>query len=248
MSNNALDHSTRNASELAVDIRDLQFSWPGDQAPLLKLQSFQLAPAERVFLCGQSGSGKSTLLNLIAGVLSGYEGLLKVLGQDLAQLKPGQRDRLRAEHIGYIFQQFNLLPYLPVLQNITLPCRLSSDRWRRATEAAGSPVAAAKKLMEELGLASDLAQKPVNALSIGQQQRVAAARALIGGPSLVIADEPTSALDTQHRHRFMQQLLSTCAERRIALLFVSHDQSLLSHFDRVVDMRNLNRRNADVLD
>jgi len=232
----------------AIEIKDLSFSWPDAQEPTLSVSAFALQAAERVFLCGQSGSGKSTLLNLVAGVLQGHQGVLRVLGHDMAELRPVQRDQLRAEHIGYIFQQFNLLPYLDVLDNMTLPCRLSASRRQRACASAGSVRGAAERLMEELGLPAELAKRPVNALSIGQQQRVAAARALIGGPDLIIADEPTSALDTEHRALFMQQLLSTCAERQIALLFVSHDPALQSHFDRVADMRELNRSATHVLD
>jgi len=154
----------------------------------------------------------------------------------------------RAEHIGYIFQQFNLLPYLNVLDNTTLACRLSASRRQRACEASGSVEEAAYALMDELGLARSLAKQAVTSLSIGQQQRVAAARALIGGPDLIIADEPTSALDTEHRQRFIEQLLATCAERDVALLFVSHDPGLQVYFDRVVDMHDLNRSSQHVLD
>lgn len=232
----------------AIEIEHLIFSWPGSVSPALQVESFTLARAERVFLRGQSGSGKSTLLNLVAGVLDGQRGSLRVLGQELKELRPAARDKLRAEHIGYIFQQFNLLPYLNVLDNTTLACRLSASRRQRACEASGSVEQAAYALMDELGLERSLAKKPVNNLSIGQQQRVAAARALIGGPDLIIADEPTSALDTEHRQRFIEQLLATCAERQVALLFVSHDSGLQQYFDRVVDMNELNRSAKHVLD
>jgi putative ABC transport system ATP-binding protein len=232
----------------AIDIKHLIFSWPGSSTPALQIESFTLARAERVFLRGQSGSGKSTLLNLVAGVLDGHQGELKVLGEELSELRPSQRDKLRAEHIGYIFQQFNLLPYLNVLDNTTLACRLSASRRQRACAASGSVEEAAFTLMDELGLARSLAKQPVTNLSIGQQQRVAAARALIGGPDLIIADEPTSALDTEHRQRFIEQLLATCAERDVALLFVSHDPGLQQYFDRIVDMRELNQGAVHVLD
>lgn len=232
----------------AIDIKHLNFCWPGSSTPALQIESFTLARAERVFLRGQSGSGKSTLLNLVAGVLDGHQGELKVLGEELSELRPSQRDKLRAEHIGYIFQQFNLLPYLNVLDNTTLACRLSASRRQRACAASGSVEEAAFTLMDELGLPRSLAKLPVTNLSIGQQQRVAAARALIGGPDLIIADEPTSALDTEHRQRFIEQLLATCAERDVALLFVSHDPGLQQYFDRIVDMRELNQGGVHVLD
>ncbi len=232
----------------AIEMTNLSFSWPGSQSPALQVESFAVARSERVFLRGQSGSGKSTLLNLVAGVLDGHQGALHVLGHELANMRPAQRDKLRAEHIGYIFQQFNLLPYLSVLDNTTLACRLSNTRRQRACAANGSVEKAAFALMDELGLERSLAKKPVTALSIGQQQRVAAARALIGGPDLIIADEPTSALDTEHRQKFIEQLLATCADRQVALLFVSHDPGLRQYFDRVVDMNELNRSNSHVLD
>lgn len=234
--------------ENAIEIENLIFSWPGSVSPALQVESFALARGERVFLRGQSGSGKSTLLNLVAGVLDGQQGCLRVLGQELGDLRPAARDKLRAEHIGYIFQQFNLLPYLNVLDNMTLACRLSATRRQRACQDSGSVEQAAFALMDELGLERSLAKKAVTNLSIGQQQRVAAARALIGGPELIIADEPTSALDTDHRQRFIEQLLATCAGRQVALLFVSHDPGLEQYFDRVVDMRELNRSASHVLD
>lgn len=232
----------------AIEIRDLHFAWPGASRPALQIESFSLARDERVFLRGHSGSGKSTLLNLVAGVLSAQSGELKVLGHDMLALKPTARDRLRAEHIGYIFQQFNLLPYLDVLENIALVCRLADARRQRACATAGTVEAAARALMDELGLAPSLASRRVTQLSIGQQQRVAAARALIGGPDIIIADEPTSALDADHRQRFIEQLLATCSERQVALLFVSHDPGLQGFFNRVVDMRELNGSAVDVLD
>ncbi len=231
-----------------IDIDDLQFRWQGASASLLQIDDFKLAAGERVFLCGQSGSGKSTLLNLITGVQDGYSGQLQVLGQEMRSLRPAQRDSLRAASIGYIFQQFNLLPYLSVLDNAGLPCRLSPERKARAIASFGSVSRAALTLMTELGLDADCFDRAVSSLSIGQQQRVAAVRALIGGPELIIADEPTSALDTAHRQRFMQQLLATCGERGISLLFVSHDNGLREQFDRVVSMEELNQGGAHVLD
>jgi len=239
--------SIASSTKCAVDISQLRFSWPGANQPVLDLEHFSLYSGESVFLSGQSGSGKSTLLNIISGVLDGYEGSLEVLGHDMRTLRNAQRDKLRAEHIGYIFQQFNLLPYLNVMDNATLACKFSPQRRQRACEDSGSVEAAAYALMQELGLDAELAGQTVNNLSIGQQQRVAAVRALIGGPDLIIADEPTSALDTLHRERFIKQLLATCEQRDIALLFVSHDPGLQSYFDRVVDMQELNRSTSNVL-
>jgi len=148
---------------------------------------------------------------------------------------------IRAEHLGIIFQQLNLLPYLDILQNVTLPCRFSSARAERAANRSGTAVDSARQLIKELGLDASQLNRKVGNLSIGQQQRVAVARALIGGPDLIIADEPTSALDSDNRDRFID-LLNTQRKRfDCSLLFVSHDLSLAKHFDRSVDLNTLNK-------
>lgn len=225
----------------AISINELRFAWPGATAPLLDIPSFQMGQRERLFLRGPSGSGKSTLLGLIAGVLEPQSGSVSVLGEDMAKLSGSARDRLRADHLGVIFQMFNLVPYLSVLQNVTLPCRFSAAR-RKAVEAAGSPLDEAKRLLGRLGLSDEkLLARPVTELSVGQQQRVAVARALIGGPEILIADEPTSALDADARDRFIELLSEEANRSGAALLFVSHDAALASHFDRSVDLTELNR-------
>lgn len=228
------------AGKPAVTARNLVFAWPG-HAPVLDLAEFQLTPGERVFLWGPSGSGKSTLLGLIGGVLEAGSGDLDVLGTALHNLSAAQRDRFRAGSIGFIFQLFNLLPYLSVLDNVVLPCRFSQQRWRRATEQSASVEAEAQRLLEHLGLTGELLKRPVTNLSIGQQQRVAAARALIGSPPLLIADEPTSSLDHDARGRFLELLLAECAAAGTAVLFVSHDTSLGTFFDRQVALADINR-------
>ncbi len=222
-----------------LDLEDLRFSWPG-QAPLLEIRRFDLGMGEKLFLRGPSGSGKSTLLGLIAGVLAPQAGRVTVLGQDQARARSSQRDRLRADRLGVIFQMFNLVPYISVLQNVALPCRFSAARARRVA-AAGGVEAEARRLLVQLGLDDPLLlSRPVTTLSVGQQQRVAAARALIGGPSLIIADEPTSALDADSRDRFIALLKAEVETRGAALLFVSHDPALSGHFDRSIDLGSLN--------
>ncbi|WP_084420981.1 ABC transporter ATP-binding protein [Henriciella litoralis] len=231
------------SSEPAIDIRDLRFSW-GDGPVLLDVPVFTLGQGERLFLRGPSGSGKSTLLGLIAGVLEADAGEINVLGQDMVGLKGAARDAVRADRLGVIFQMFNLVPYLSVIQNVTLPCRFSTVR-RRAVEAAGGAAEEARRLLARLGLDdSDLLERKVTDLSVGQQQRVAVARALIGGPQIVIADEPTSALDADARDRFIELLKDEATRSGAALLFVSHDGALASHFDRSVDLSELNRCGA----
>lgn len=218
-------------------VRDLRFRWPEDRADALDIEHFELRRGETVFLHGPSGSGKSTFLSLAAGVLTARQGSVRLLGNDWRTLSPAQRDRLRADHVGYIFQQFNLLPYLSVIDNVRLPCRLSARR------ASGVPdvTRAAQDLLERVGLRPADWNRTASALSVGQQQRVAAARALIGRPDLVIADEPTSALDEGLRNAFMTLLLQACADARSALLFVSHDGRLAASFERALHLDSINR-------
>ncbi|MEM5515459.1 ABC transporter ATP-binding protein [Henriciella sp. AS95] len=224
----------------AIEIRDLRFAWDGADTPLLDIAAFNMASRERLFLRGPSGSGKSTLLGLIAGVLEPQAGHIRVLGEEMSALGSAKRDRVRADHLGVIFQMFNLVPYLSVVQNVTLPCRFSKAR-RAVVAEGGGPVEEARRLLARLGLTDEkLLARPVTELSVGQQQRVAVARALIGGPSLLIADEPTSALDADARDRFIALLNEEASRSGAALLFVSHDGALASHFDRSVDLTELN--------
>jgi putative ABC transport system ATP-binding protein len=224
------------SGDAAVRIEDLAFAYRAGR-PVLSIERLDVRRGERLFVYGPSGSGKTTLLGLLAGVLRADRGLVDVLGQDLTRMSGPRRDAFRAEHIGYIFQMFNLIPYLSVTENITLPCRVSAPR--RARLRDGSPDAEAARLMEHLGIAA-LADQRVTELSVGQQQRVAAARALIGAPALVIADEPTSALDTNRREAFLQLLFESCDEAGATLIFVSHDQTLMPLFTRDVSLPDIN--------
>jgi putative ABC transport system ATP-binding protein len=182
---------------------------------------------------------------LAAGVLLATSGTVSFMGQDWKPLRTGMRDQRRVDHVGYIFQQFNLLPYLSVIDNVVMPCRFSSLRARRASER-GSSESAAQALLHGLGLSPETWSKSASALSVGQQQRVAAARALVGHPELVIADEPTSALDEGRRDAFMKLLMERCEEASSALLFVSHDARLASHFARVIELPAINRAASPV--
>lgn len=224
-----------------IELQDLRFAWPG-QAPLLDIPRFHLDVGEALFLKGPSGSGKTTLLGLLGGVSRPQSGSVLLLGHDLATLGQGARDRFRVDHTGYIFQQFNLLPFLSVQENVELPCRFSSSRAQRARARHGSVDQAANALLAHLGLNDPaLLARRADTLSIGQQQRVAAARALIGQPELVIADEPTSALDADTREAFIRLLFEECRAAGSSLLFVSHDQSLAPLFDRHLSLAELNR-------
>ncbi len=224
-----------------LELHDLVFAWPG-QPPLLDIPALRLEAGETLFLKGPSGSGKTTLLGLLGGVNRPGQGSIRLLGQELAELSQGARDRFRVDHTGYIFQQFNLLPFLSVRENVELPCHFSPSRAERATRRHGSVGQAAAALLAHLGLDDPaLLGRRAGSLSIGQQQRVAAARALIGQPELVIADEPTSALDTDAREAFIRLLFAECREAGASLLFVSHDQSLAPLFDRHLSLAELNR-------
>ena len=228
--------------ENIISLDTLHFTWPGHPAPLLDIASFGVARGERLFVRGASGSGKSTLLGLIAGVLTPRSGAIGVLGQRLNDMTAAERDHFRAHHFGIIFQQFNLIPYLSVIENVTLPCQFSDRRRRNAISRSGNPGDEALRLLAHLDMAdTTVVNKPVTELSVGQQQRVAAARALIGSPEILIADEPTSSMDADRRAAFIELLFRECDETGSTLLFVSHDQSLQEPFDRAVEFDQLNR-------
>jgi putative ABC transport system ATP-binding protein len=228
----------------AIQLQQLRYAWP-QQPALLDIATFTVQRGERVFLHGPSGSGKSTLLGLLGGVLQAASGSVSVLGQNFTALSAAQRDHYRAAHIGFIFQQFNLLPYLPVIDNVLLPLRFSKERRLRVGPDERALVVEARRLLAELGLSAAVQQQSsVMALSHGQQQRVAAARALIGRPGLLIADEPTSALDADAREAFLQLLMTECRSAGTTLIFVSHDRTLGALFDRQVSLQQLNRVGA----
>ena len=229
-----------------IEIADLSFTWKKQAQPVLNIASLQINRGERVFLRGPSGSGKSTLLNLLAGVALPQSGMLKVLGQDMNALGSAQRDHFRAHHIGFIFQMFNLIPYLSVVENGTLPCHFSDKRKHKVLAQADSLDDEAIRLLDHLDMAqAEVLHKQVNELSVGQQQRVAAARALIGAPELVIADEPTSSLDADRRTAFIDLLFRECDNANATLIFVSHDNSLQAPFQRTIEFDQLNSAASD---
>lgn len=222
-------------SSTLLDIKNLRFSYDPKQPRLLDIPAFSLSPGETVFLYGPSGTGKSTLLNLIAGVLKPSTGEIQFNQKDFSSLSAARRDRIRGENMGYIFQSFNLVPYLSAFENILLPTKLYSKgipSTRYEEEA--------NLLIEKLNLTTVKNQR-ASSLSIGQQQRVAQARALLTSPLLLIADEPTSSLDSENTSEFMKVLCETAENKKMTLLFVSHDKRLESYFDRSVDLRSLNQ-------
>ena len=225
--------------ENAIAISGLRFGYGSDE-DILAIRELNVRRSQGVFVFGPSGCGKSTLLALIGGVLVPREGRVAILGESLSGMKSAARDRIRADHVGFIFQQFNLVPYLSVAENVSLPCRYSPRRLQRAGDADGSVGNSAARLLSALGIGEELRSRKTTDLSVGQQQRVAAARALIGRPELVIADEPTSSLDANRRREFIDLLLSECARANSTVVFVSHDASLATHFDVAIDLEAVN--------
>ena len=222
---------------LAIDLRRLRFRYGGGPW-VLDIPELTLERGTRAFLFGPSGSGKTTLLGVLAGVLEAEEGEVRVLGEDLASLSGAQRDAFRAENIGYVFQMFNLIPYLSVLDNIALPARMNAER-RARLDGTGVRETAAQ-LADQLQI-GDLLKKPVTELSVGQQQRVAACRALIGAPELIVADEPTSSLDFDRREAFLELLFQECERAGATLVFVSHDRTLEGMFSRTISLPDVNK-------
>lgn len=219
-----------------LELDRLRFRWKGQEKDILNIPKLEIASGEHVFLRGESGSGKTTLLNILAGILAPTDGSIRLLDKDMHKASSMSRDRFRADHMGVIFQQFNLLPYLSVIENITLPCNFSARR----REKSGDPTQSAIQLLDHLQLDESLRNKMVTELSVGQQQRVAVARALIGEPEIIIADEPTSALDTSTRDRFIELLFSKAEAQQSTIIFVSHDPYIAEHFPRVIELSEIN--------
>ena len=219
-----------------VEIDQLRYRWKNQTKDILHIPELTIAQGEHVFLRGESGSGKTTLLNLLAGILTPTDGHIRLLGQDFHNASSMSRDRFRADHMGVIFQQFNLLPYLSVVENVTLPCHFSARR----REKSGDTQQSAIQLLDHLQLDESLRNSMVTSLSVGQQQRVAVARALIGQPEIIIADEPTSALDTGTRDRFIELLFSKAEAQQSTIIFVSHDPHIAEHFPRVIELSEIN--------
>ena len=227
------EEKSREAS--AIEITDLRFSYAGSAGqPVLLIPNWELKRGQQFFLQGPSGCGKSTLLNLITGVLAPDAGTIRLLGRSLKQMSSRQRDQFRARHIGVVFQQFNLIPYLSILDNIRLAAHFADQH---SAELDGRIDA----LFERLHLPTALLSQRADMLSVGQQQRVAIVRALINEPEILIVDEPTSALDAAASEAFMRLLLKLSRDNDSTLVFVSHDRSLAHYFDGSLCLKSLNR-------
>lgn len=216
---------------MSILIENLKFSYAGTTSFGFKIPSLALATGQSYLLLGPSGSGKSTLLNLLAGILRPHSGRLQIAGQELADVSASEMDRFRGDHIGFIFQTFNLIPWLNVRDNIALGLAFAPERRARLREPSTDTIMA---LTRQMNIEDALLKARVGELSIGQQQRVAAARALIGAPDIILADEPTSALDDANSQLFCESLMRGLDPARQTLLVVSHDTRLRSYFDHVL--------------
>ena len=218
-----------------LKLRKVFFRWPGRSSFSLSLADLTVSYGEKLLLLGASGTGKSTLLSVISGTLLPDQGSVEIAKTEITKLSASARDRFRAEQLGVIFQQFNLLPFGSVADNILLPLRFAPIRRNRVKDAK-SEVA---RLCAALGLPVDIGREKASSLSVGQQQRVAVARALIGHPPLIIADEPTSALDINSQDAFLDLLFTQAQTQGTTIVMVSHDERLGPRFDRILHMEEI---------
>lgn len=210
--------------KLLIETKNLKYVYASAQRAI-QIPDFSVSPGEKVLVFGESGSGKSTLLHIIAGLLNSYEGSIRFCEQELKSLSASHADKLRFETMGNIYQSLNLIPYLSVLENVLLPAQFQGKDERSK----------ALHLLSRIGM-KEFQDRPVTELSVGQQQRVAAARALIHNPKILLADEPTSALDTKNRNAFLEILFELCEAQGTALLFVSHDEQIQKLFTKQVEL------------
>jgi putative ABC transport system ATP-binding protein len=208
----------------------------GGRLPIVDIERFEVAAGEQMVLVGRSGSGKTTLLHLIAGISRPDSGAIRIDGTDITRLPEAGRDRFRADKIGYVFQTFNLLPAFSALENVLLGMSFATGKVMPER---------ARHLLERVGLGSRLSHKPTQ-LSVGEQQRVAVARALANKPKLLLADEPTANVDTQHQQQVIDLIRETCREENVALVLVTHTPDVAQQFERVENLEQLNRFSADV--
>ena len=222
-------------NENIIKIDSVRFYWSKKSNFKIFIQNLEIKKGEKVLLLGESGSGKTTLLSLLCGFLSPISGPISINGNEINKLSSKSKDEYRADNIGIIFQQFNLLPYAGVIDNILLPLYFSKVR----SNSIINPQETAVQLCKQLRLPDDVINYKANSLSVGQQQRVAVARALIGNPSLIIADEPTSSIDSAAQQIFLDLMFEQIYKNESTLLMVSHDKSLSSRFDRLIDINEI---------
>jgi putative ABC transport system ATP-binding protein len=214
-----------------INIKQLEFHYRQGEFKL-NIPEFQVSGSEKVAVIGPSGSGKTTLLNLIAGIITPVQGAVKVDDIKVSELNDAARRDFRITSIGFVFQDFELLDYLNVLDNILHPYRITSaltlDKQVRAR---------ATELAEEMGIGDKLKRK-ANDLSQGEKQRAAICRALLPQPKLLLADEATGNLDPDNKTLILDLLFRSVAEHDTTLLAVTHDYELLKRFDRIIDFKD----------
>ena len=206
----------------------------GRPLPILDVPRLDLAAGEQVVIRGRSGGGKTTLLNAIAGLATVDAGRIIIQDTDVTRLPEVARDRFRARHIGFVFQTFNLLAGFTALENVLLGMTFTGRKQDHAHAA---------ELLERVGLKHRQTHKP-SALSVGEQQRVAVARALVNRPVLLLADEPTANIDPGHQQQVIDLLREVCLGENVAMLLVTHDEEVARQFDRVEHLETLNRVGA----
>jgi putative ABC transport system ATP-binding protein len=222
---------------MLIELNDVAFAYPiSPERPVLEIPNWCVEAGQHLFLYGPSGCGKSTLLKVIGGLLSVQSGQVHVLEQPLHRMRKRQRDALRVERMGFVFQQFNLIPYLDALRNVSMAAYFSKQRRHRQAIRES-----AELLLQRLHIDAALWRQPVGNLSIGQQQRVAIARALINKPALIIADEPTSALDEANTDAFMELLMELAEEQASTIVMVSHDRQLARYFPQQRLLSSINQ-------
>ena len=222
-------------NESIIKIDTVKFYWSKKSNFKIFVPNLEIKKGEKVLLLGESGSGKTTILSLICGFLNPLSGNIFIKGKTINQLSSKTKDEYRADNIGIIFQQFNLLPYANVVDNVLLPLYFSKVRSNNVPDKREKVI----ELFKQLRLPDDITQFRASSLSMGQQQRVAVARALIGNPSLIIADEPTSSLDADAQKIFLDLMFQQISENNSTLLMVSHDRSLSDQFDRLIDINEI---------
>ena len=216
-----------------LEIRDLKKSYAepsGNPLVIIDIPRLDIGAGEQVVLRGESGGGKTTLLHLISGIVTADSGSIKLDGMELNKFSESARDRIRADKMGYVFQTFNLLPGFTALENVRLGMTFARKKMN---------LERAKDLMNRVGLADRMNYMP-NQLSVGQQQRVAVARALANKPRLLLADEPTANVDPANQNRIIELIQEVCREDVVAILLVTHSDEISKRFERVERLEQIN--------
>lgn len=215
-----------------LQIEDLKFWYTGKEFQL-EISNLKINKGSKVAILGKSGSGKTTLAHLISGILKPQSGLIRFMGQNISNLSDRERRAYRIKNIGFIFQEFELIEYLSVLDNLILPYKLN-----KSLSLNEETINRVKAIAGRIEIENKLHKYP-NQLSGGERQRLATARALITSPALVIADEPTGNLDTQTANKVLNEIIKQSSKSNSTLLMITHDPRLLESFDQVIDLNKL---------